>query len=230
VRLRGAAAAIAALLLLALLCAAAGAAVDSGLRVRGSSLIDGPGRGHVVRLLGVNRSGLEYACIQGWGFFQSPDPDRIDSAAMIAAMKSWDIDAVRVPLNEDCWLGLKAPPGRGGVPYRRIVARYVRALNRAGLYVILDLHWAGAGPGAKAVGQTPMATPRTRRPSGALSPRPSSTITSLCSTCSTSRTGSPGGAGCTAVSCRPAAICPPIARPGCSSWSTRFARPVRRSR
>jgi endoglucanase len=157
VRLRGAAAAIGALLLLALLCTTAGAAVDPGLRVRGRSLIDGPGRGHVVRLLGVNRSGLEYACIQGWGFFQGPDPDQIDSAAMIAAMKSWDIDAVRVPLNEDCWLGLQAPPGRGGAPYRRIVARYVRALNRAGLYVILDLHWAGAGAGAKAVGQTPMA-------------------------------------------------------------------------
>ncbi|MBV9465173.1 MAG: glycoside hydrolase family 5 protein [Solirubrobacterales bacterium] len=115
------------------------------LRVRGNQLIDGPGRGHVVQLRGVNRSGLEYACIQGWGFFDSPHPDRIDDPAMIAAMKSWDINVVRVPLNEDCWLGLHAPPGRGGAPYRRIVARYVHALGAAGLYVILDLHVAAPG-------------------------------------------------------------------------------------
>jgi aryl-phospho-beta-D-glucosidase BglC (GH1 family) len=98
-----------------------------------------------VVLHGVNRSGLEYACIQGYGFFDSPHPDQIDGPAMIAAMKSWAIDVVRVPLNEDCWLGAGAPPGRGGAPYRRIVARYVHALNAAGLYVILDLHWAAPG-------------------------------------------------------------------------------------
>jgi hypothetical protein len=109
-----------------------------------------------VVLHGVNRSGLEYACIQGYGFFDSPHPDQIDGPAMIAAMKSWAIDVVRVPLNEDCWLGAGAPPGRRGAPYRRIVARYVHALNAAGLYVILDLHWAAPG-NMKATKQLPMA-------------------------------------------------------------------------
>jgi hypothetical protein len=151
-RARTAAAAIGALLLL---CQTAGATPN--LRVRGNAFVDGPGRGNVVRLLGVDRSGLEYACIQGWGFFDSPHPMSIDSPSMIAAMKSWDIDAVRVPLNEDCWLGLQGKPALVGKPYRRIVQRYVHALNRAGLYVILDLHWTGAGPSAKATGQTPMA-------------------------------------------------------------------------
>jgi endoglucanase len=65
----------------------AGAAAN--LRVRGNALVDGPGRGHVVQLRGINRSGLEYACIQGFGFFDSPHPNRIDSASMIAAMTSW---------------------------------------------------------------------------------------------------------------------------------------------
>jgi hypothetical protein len=119
-------------------------------------LVDGPGRGHVVVLRGVNRSGLEYACIQGWGFFDSPHPDWIDDPSMIAAMKSWDINAVRVPLNEDCWLGLHTAPGRGGAPYRRIVTRYVHALNAARLYVILDLHLAAPGA-ARATQQAPMA-------------------------------------------------------------------------
>jgi hypothetical protein len=121
----------------------AGAAPD--LRVRGNQLVDGPGAGKAVQLRGVNRSGLEYACIQGWGFFDSPHPDRIDDPAMIAAMTSWKINAVRVPLNEDCWLGVNTPAGRGGERYRRIVERYVHALNAAHLYVVLDLHVAAPG-------------------------------------------------------------------------------------
>jgi hypothetical protein len=136
----------AAIVLVALAVAPAGAfAAAPNLRVRGNVLVDGPGSGHVVQLRGVNRSGLEYACIQGWGFFDSPHPGRIDDPAMLAAMKSWDINAVRVPLNEDCWLGLGGPSHFTGAPYRRIVQRYVRALNKAHLYVVLDLHVAAPG-------------------------------------------------------------------------------------
>jgi hypothetical protein len=75
---------------------------------------------------------------------------------MIAAMKAWAIDVVRVPLNEDCWLGVNAPTGYGGARYRQVVERYVHALEAAHLFVILDLHWAA--PGAmKADKQLPMA-------------------------------------------------------------------------
>ena len=138
--------------------AASPAARRADLRVRGDRLVDGPGRGHVVVLRGVNRSGTEYACIQGWGFFDSGGRDEVpDSPAMISAMRRWRINAVRVPLNEDCWLGLHTRPGRGGAPYRRVITKYVRDLHAAGLYVILDLHWAGAGAAATADGQTPMA-------------------------------------------------------------------------
>ena len=119
--------------MLAVACArcAAAAAAAPNLRVRGNRLVDGPGAGTSSSCAGVNRSGLEYACIQGWGFFDSPHPDQIDDPAMIAAMKSWDINVVRVPLNEDCWLGVNTPAGRGGAPYRQIVERYVHALNAA---------------------------------------------------------------------------------------------------
>ena len=125
------------------------------LRVHGLQLVDGPGAGHVVQLRGINRSGLEYGCIQGWGFFDSPHPDQIDDPKMIAAMKSWNINAVRIPLNEDCWLGIHTRRYRGGVAYQRIVESYVQALHAAGLYVVLDLHWAGPGAAA-ASGQIPM--------------------------------------------------------------------------
>jgi endoglucanase len=141
----------------ALVGAAAGSGVGpSSLRVRGNHLVFGPGRGRAVQLRGVSRSGTEYACIQGWGFFESPHPNQIDPPATIAAMSSWGIDVVRVPLNEDCWLGVNTPAGRGGAPYRRIIERYVTALNRAHLFVILDLHWAAPGH-RKATGQLPMA-------------------------------------------------------------------------
>ena len=52
--------------------------------------------------------------MQGWGFSDGPT-----DAASIAAMKAWHINAVRVPLNEDCWLGINGvKPQYGGAPYR----------------------------------------------------------------------------------------------------------------
>jgi hypothetical protein len=145
----------AALILVVTVALPVGATAATGLRVSGNRLIAGPGAGQPVQLRGVNRSGLEFACIQGWGLTDGPRPGRIDSPAMIAAMRSWDIDVVRVPLNEDCWLGLHTRRGLGGRPYRRAVAAYVRKLRRAGLYVILDLHWTAPGR-ARAVQQLPM--------------------------------------------------------------------------
>jgi hypothetical protein len=122
------------------------------LGVRGTAITAG---GRPVVPHGVNRSGLEYMCMGGGGFFDSPHPDRIDDGRMIAAMAAWRIDMVRVPLNEDCWLGVNAPRRYSGAPYRRVVGAYVAALHRAGLYVVLDLHWAAPGRVA-ATGQLPM--------------------------------------------------------------------------
>lgn len=57
-------------------------------------------------------------------------------------MTSWRINAVRLPLNESCWLGLDpVKPRYRGAAYRSAVAAYVRRLTAAGLYVVLDLHW-----------------------------------------------------------------------------------------
>jgi endoglucanase len=125
--------------LAALLLGATPAPAAPVIRVRGHRLVDGHGR--TVRLLGVNRSGAEYACAQGWGFWDGP----VDAHA-IRAMKSWRINAVRVPLNEACWLGLPSvKPGRRGGRYRRQILAFVARLHRAGLYVVLDLHWNAPG-------------------------------------------------------------------------------------
>jgi endoglucanase len=127
-----------ALLLAALaLPSAAGAAPWIG--VKGNHLVDRGGR--TVRLLGVNRSGTEYACQQGWGFFDGPS-----DMASIRAMKSWHINSVRVALNETCWLGINGIDARyGGANYRRTILAYVAKLERAGLYVILNLELGAPG-------------------------------------------------------------------------------------
>ena len=59
----------------------------SGIHVSGNKLVNDQGRKVVLR--GVNRSGTEYACIQGWGIFDGPY-----DAASVQAMKSWGINGV----------------------------------------------------------------------------------------------------------------------------------------
>src|SRR5439155_2346027 len=119
------------------------------VHVQGTQLVDSAGR--VVRLRGVNRSGAEYACAQGWGFFDGPS----DSAS-VAAIASWKANAVRVPLNETCWLAINGvKPAYSGDNYRRAISDFVGRLNRAGLVVILDLHWS-APDTVVALRQAPM--------------------------------------------------------------------------
>jgi endoglucanase len=115
-------------------------ASDSALRASGNHLVVG-GSGTVVQLRGVNRSGTEYKCEQGGGFFDSPTPDQPDSVSMLAAMRSWDIDVVRVPLNEGCWLGSGASSAYVGPAYQKAIEAYVKELNAEGFFVILSLQW-----------------------------------------------------------------------------------------
>ncbi|CAA9285205.1 MAG: GH5_40 / GH5 / GH5_5 [uncultured Chloroflexia bacterium] len=121
----------------------------SGLRVQGNKLVNDAVQ--TVRLLGVNRSGTEYACIQGWGFHDGPA-----DLASVQAIASWKANAIRVPLNETCWLGINgAPSAYSGANYQNEIARWVDTINQAGLVAILDLHWSAAGT-AKATGLQPM--------------------------------------------------------------------------
>jgi len=114
-------------------------AATLSVRIVGNHFVDGAG--HSVRLLGVNRSGTEYECMANNGFFDGPG-----DATSVAAMASWNIDAVRVPLNEDCWLGINgAPAAYSGANYRNAIAGYVSRLHAAGMYAIVDLHWNAQG-------------------------------------------------------------------------------------
>ena len=80
-------------------------------------------------------------------------------------MLNWDVNAVRVPLNEACWNGESyVNPAYAGANYQSAIEAYVHQLNANGLVAILDLHWtdgAYTGPSAgcssaQAVCQKPM--------------------------------------------------------------------------
>jgi endoglucanase len=109
------------------------------LHVAGTHIEDA--NGTPLQLNGVDRSGTEYACIQGWGIFDGPS-----DAASVAVMASWHVHIVRVPLNEDCWLNINGVKQQyGGAAYRSAIAGFVSTLEAAGMDVILELHLSAPG-------------------------------------------------------------------------------------
>jgi hypothetical protein len=116
------------------------------LHVSGNHLLTSIGT--TYRLLGVNKSSGEFACIQGRGMWDAPtDQTTID------AMKTWNVHVVRIPLNEECWLGRPDVPagGTSGAAYQQAVKDWVNLLVTNGITPILDLHWTFgqySGPGA----------------------------------------------------------------------------------
>ena len=118
--------------------------------VVGNKLIDSRS-GAVFVPHGANWPSFEYACSEGWGYSQDGDTN-----AAAAAMQSWGINTVRVPLNSNCWLGLDSSDYGTAGGYQAAVAAWVKILNAHGIVVILDLHWS-APSGQHALGQWPMA-------------------------------------------------------------------------
>ncbi len=127
----------------------AGARPDDGsgtvsVAVQGNHLVNADGQS--MRRLGVDRSGTEYACEQGWGIFDGPS-----DAASVAAMAGWHVNAVRIPLNEGCWLGQYTtaddpylvaggnPVPYEGAAYQSAITQYVSLLHQYGMVAILDL-------------------------------------------------------------------------------------------
>lgn len=151
------------LLALCLLAAPVAAAPAPAVHVAGNRLVDAGGA--PLRLIGVNRASFEYTCVEPeYGPTRRSGIYEADvSEAAVAAIASWHVTAVRVPLNEQCWLGVNPVRrtaervirlhGPAAIAagrslrrrYRAAVAAFVERLNAAGAIVILDLHWSAPG-------------------------------------------------------------------------------------
>ena len=124
-----------------------------GAYVSGNRLVDGSG--NTLLLHGVNVPSALWACAQNLGIFQEPT----DQTA-VNALLSWHINAVRVAVNEDCWLGINGVPAQyAGQNYINGIVNYINLLNQNGIYAILDLQAVAPGTNlAAAIGapQSPM--------------------------------------------------------------------------
>lgn len=121
------------------------------ISISGNRFIDASG--NIVQLRGVNLSAMEFTAIQGWdpsdptgGNFGQPNNPNW------AAISRWKANIVRIPLNEASWLGLTCTDTDGvihqadpGGNYKQFLANMVQQANAAGMYAILDLHWAAPG-------------------------------------------------------------------------------------
>jgi endoglucanase len=66
-------------------------------------------KGEKIQLIGVNKAGSEFACIQGWSFWDGPDLTGTTNNIMY-----WKANIVRLPLNEQCWLNINIKQECGG--------------------------------------------------------------------------------------------------------------------
>jgi hypothetical protein len=97
--------------------------------------------GRPLQLGGVGRSGTEYQCLTGKSVFAGPTGE-----SSVAALLRWHVEVVRLPLNEDCWLGInRVPQHTSGKQYIDAVTSYVGRLLAHGIAVDLDLHWTAPG-------------------------------------------------------------------------------------
>jgi hypothetical protein len=134
------------------------------LQVQGNELVSASGK--QVVLHGADRSGTEFACVQNFGIFDGPSDQ-----ASITAMKSFGVNAVRIPLNEACWNGESyVNAAYSGATYQSAIRSYVSLLNASGMVAILDLHWTdGAYAGGSSACSSAQATCQKPMPDAAQS-------------------------------------------------------------
>ena len=110
-----------------------------GISVAGNKFISTQ-TGNVVQLLGVSVSGMEQGST---GFANGVENYGNATDPGFAAMASWNMNVVRIPLNEDTWLGVNncVIDGGSSATLQSNIKQAVANANAAGMYVILDLHW-----------------------------------------------------------------------------------------
>jgi hypothetical protein len=107
------------------------------IAVEGNRLVNGTDQ--TVLLHGVDLSGTMWKCLGEKGAFVSPT-----DLASLKQMVAWHINAVRIPMNEDCWLGINGAPTEIET-YHYELQEFIERLHSLGMYAIIDLHWSAPG-------------------------------------------------------------------------------------
>ncbi|HXY43997.1 MAG TPA: cellulase family glycosylhydrolase, partial [Acidimicrobiales bacterium] len=124
----------------------------TGIHVSGTKLVNGDGT--TVVLHGIDRSGTEYACIQGWGIFDGPNV--LNDDAQVPLMKAWGANEVLIGLNEDCWLGINGVRAAyGGKNYVKAIVHETKTLESYDIYPVISDFWMAPGT-IQATDQDPM--------------------------------------------------------------------------
>lgn len=110
-----------------------------------------------VVLRGINVSGSEYSCLGDgtndgsatvWDSSNLPASTSDYQAVVNGMINKWHANVVRIPLNEDCWLGV---PTSGqstmiyGSNYITPIVNFISVANASGMVAEVDLH-VGGGP------------------------------------------------------------------------------------
>jgi hypothetical protein len=84
-------------------------------------------------------------CLDGTDFWDVPAGNQ----ATINHMRDdWHANSIRLPLNEQCWLGINgAPPATSGTNYRNAMSTFVNLATASGMVVEVDLHFGAGGSG-----------------------------------------------------------------------------------
>lgn len=145
------------------------------LKISGNHFVSASGS--QLRIFAVHFGTSEYDCVEPLYNDARKDTFSIPTSdAAMEAITTWHVNTIRIPLNEQCWLGVN-PVKRYGQPnyhitplsgsaattagaqlkknYRADIKAVVKRAHAHGLAVILDLHWSAAGK-AVAFGQWPL--------------------------------------------------------------------------
>ena len=115
------------------------------LHVKGNQVLNA--KQEPVRLLGVNRAGLEWSA-----------NDELILSSTAYALDEWKCNTVRISLSQDRWYGF-GPEQRNdteGLKYRAKFDSIVNAALAREKYIILDLHWNNCNVWGSHIGQRKM--------------------------------------------------------------------------
>lgn len=123
---------------------------STGLKVSGNRLVDD--NGNTIKLRGV-----QYTGAFEWGCSHSPGGDGARlTQTQVNELLSWHINAVRVGIAEDCWLGINGMPyGMTASQYQQHVKAWLDLLHQNHIYTEVSLMYAAPGTTLSTV-QNPM--------------------------------------------------------------------------